>query len=339
MTGLSLRSWIGFALFGCFSCLVACESCEEKSNIPSLQLPFADNFDRPTLGSSWFTERPGRWKIQYDTKTQTGQLCVWQARNMPLFLRGKLPRNVVIEFDAWAKQGEGDVKIELFTDGKYHATGYVLIHGGWNNSWSIIDRLDEHNPNCRAHEAHQKTNCRRVMRGGPVAQKRYHWKVVRFGDTVEWFLDGKLYLRYPDPMPLEGSAHQFFAFSNWIAHVCFDNLQIKEYVPTPAQQIPQEHQGTPRPTETSPGVPSAPLPSTANNHHLQPQLPMPPKHTIPRTNSFPQPHVLQLHPANREQHKLRLYQPQILQRSQQLRTQGTMDRKILQIQTRSTTPK
>lgn len=310
---------------------VSCESCEQKGSVPPLTLPFADNFDRPTLGNQWHTERPGRWKIEYDTKTRQGQLCVFHARNMPLFLRGKLPRNVVIEFDAWAKQPEGDVKIELFTDGKYHATGYVLIHGGWKNSWSIIDRLDEHNPNCRSDQVHQKTHCRRVRRGGPVAQKRYRWKVVRFGDTVEWFLDGKFYMRYPDLMPLEGSAHRFFAFSNWEARVCFDNLQINEYTPAAAQQVPQERQDQRPSPQTPTSPPPAPLPPTANTQHLHPQLPAPPKHAIPPAHRLHQPPMIQLHQHKQEPQRLRLYQPQLLQQPNTQKP-GLFQPKTLQIQ-------
>ncbi|MCB9639249.1 MAG: hypothetical protein H6727_10195 [Myxococcales bacterium] len=175
---------------------------------------------------------PGRWRIQYDERTKQGRLCVEQARNNPLFLRGALPRDVVVEFDAYAQEKDGDVKIELFTDGRFHATGYVLVHGGWHNAMSIIDRLGEHNRDCRGKEQNQPANCRRWTRKQKVVmKKRHHWKVVRHDNKLMWYLDGKLFMRYDDPQPLEGKGHGFFAFSNWIAHVCYDNLSIRAYTP------------------------------------------------------------------------------------------------------------
>jgi len=208
-------------LFGLFALLLAggllgCEGCEEKK-AKKLSLPFSDNFNRVALGNNYSSESIGRWRISYNNQTHDGRLCVDNTRNNPLFLNLKLPRNVVVEFDAWAMENEGDVKVEIFTDGKLHATGYVLIHGGWNNRISIIDRLDEHNKN------------RRRRGGGPVRGRKYRWKITRHGDTVNWYIDGKFFMKYKDPKPLEGKKHGFFAFSNWKSHICFDNLRVAEF--------------------------------------------------------------------------------------------------------------
>jgi hypothetical protein len=40
-------------------------------------------------------------------------------------------------------------------------------------------------------------------------------------------IDGKPFLTFKDPAPLQGSEHQYFAFSNWEAPVYFDNLRIQ----------------------------------------------------------------------------------------------------------------
>ncbi len=207
--------------------LINCEGCKKEALDPPLKLPFYDNFDRPKLGDLWYTEAPGRWWIEYSSTKRDGRLCAEQAQNLPLFLKRTLPDEVVVEFDAWAEESEGDVKIEIFTDGRFHATGYVLIHGGWHNRFSIIDRLDEHNKD------------RRWVRGGPVKGRKYHWKVVRRLERdkktgrligiLEWFLDGKLFLSYLDRQPLLGQSHKYFAFSNWNARICFDNLKIYAY--------------------------------------------------------------------------------------------------------------
>tara|TARA_B100001989_G_scaffold253049_1_gene237708 strand:+ start:2469 stop:3587 length:1119 start_codon:yes stop_codon:yes gene_type:complete len=222
--------------------LGGCEGCDEKNQTPTLKVPFSDDFNRKTLGSQWFSEMSGRWRIVASAKNQRdGRLCVEQARNNPLFLLGRLPRDVEIEFDAWAHERTGDVKIELFTDGRFHASGYVLVHGGWNNSTSIIDRLGEHNKNCKWKQQSKRILCRRWKRGGPKKDRKYHWRVVRRGEKLQWFVDGKLYMQYHDPSPLDGKNHGFFAFSNWIAYTCFDNLKIRalETVTSSAGSAPQ----------------------------------------------------------------------------------------------------
>ena len=41
---------------------------------------------------------------------------------------------------------EGDVRAELFGDGTDHGSGYVLVHGGWGNTLSVLARLAENAP-------------------------------------------------------------------------------------------------------------------------------------------------------------------------------------------------
>ena len=75
------------------------------------------------------------------------------VKNNPLWLKAKLPENVAVDFDVRSMSPEGDIKCEIFGDGSDHASGYVLIHGGWNNSISIIARLDEHGASLAALQA------------------------------------------------------------------------------------------------------------------------------------------------------------------------------------------
>ncbi len=311
--------WMGPLLFavGLFA-WSGCEGCEETANVQSLPLPFQENFDRPTLGEAWFTERPGRWQIEYDTKTQKGKLCVWQARNMPLFLRKYLPRDVVIEFDAWAHHRDGDVKVELFNDGTFHATGYVLVHGGWSNKWSIIDRLDEHNRNCRyirnkkRHENNMRINCRRIKRGGPIRNRRYHWKIIRSGDTVFWYINGRLHLKYQDPMPLFGKSHRHFAFGDWVSRVCFDNLRISAYQKPVTQDTPKPRSPASAPLQRTTQIPAAPIPRTIGTSPkpLQPKSPRTPRPMVPKVTRLPLPNTIRLHPRSKRP-KLRIYRPHL----------------------------
>jgi hypothetical protein len=277
--------------------LAGCEDCVEVRT-KKLSLPFTDNFNRSHLGKMWRSEMSGLWRIEYNSKKGEGRLCVENARNNPLFLKGRLPRNVIVEFDAWALSDEGDVKIELFTDGRYHATGYVLIHGGWHNKVSIIDRLDEHNKN------------RKRRRGGPAKKRRYHWKVVRHGKTVYWYLNGGKtpYMTYKDPQPLEGRGHEFFAFSNWHAYVCFDNLRIRRWTPPPpvATRRPAPVRRRPAPTPPRTVAPVAdPLP---------PPPPTPAYQPPPEQPTVAQPQ--QVRPSHRRRKKrplrLRIMRPRLL---------------------------
>lgn len=266
-SSLLRRFWFFAFVSPVLPALVACEGCEDKTSIPALSTPFLETFDRSDLGAMWSSEMSGRWQIKYDPATRQGHLCGERAQNNPLFLRQTLPRDVIVEFDAWGLSDEGDTKIELFTDGKFHATGYVLVFGGWHNKISIIDRLDEHNRDCKANEQKAAVHCRRWTRGGPAKNKRYRWKVTRKNNLLSWEIDGKPYLQYDDPQPLEGKGHSFFAFSNWEAPICFDNLRITQpdeasKASAPAAPAPPPLLPTPPPLTPPPPPPSVSLPQT-----------------------------------------------------------------------------
>ena len=46
---------------------------------------------------------------------------------------------------------------------------------------------------------------------------------MRTNGTLQWFLDGELFMQYEDPEPLRG---KWFGFNDWEAPVAFDNLAI-----------------------------------------------------------------------------------------------------------------
>src|SRR5262249_48623033 len=137
-----------------------------------------------------------------------GALNAKGAHNHPLWLSKKLPPgDIQIDLDAWSNSPDGDIKIELFGDrrsfdpagNRYAATGYVLVFGGWKNSKSIIARMDEHGNEMASR------NAPRV-----IAKQRYHWRIVRRRDVIEWFIDDMAtpFLRYQDPRPLGGVGHE-----------------------------------------------------------------------------------------------------------------------------------
>lgn len=185
---------------------------------PPITAPWRDDFSRETVGGNWKATGKG-----YAVKD--GTLSAHGAKNHPLWLRSKVPRDVRIEFDAWSHEARGDIKIELFGDGAsfdpdgggYLASGYELIFGGWHNSKSIIARLDEHGD-----ELVQRIDVK-VEPG-----RKYHWRIERLGRSLRWYLDDQAtpFLSYDDPSPLEGDGHEHFAINNWESDTAFDNLVI-----------------------------------------------------------------------------------------------------------------
>jgi hypothetical protein len=177
--------------------------------------PFADNFSRAELGDAW-KSTGANYRIQ------AGELVIDHAYNHPLWLTHALPRDAVVELDAWSNSDAGDIKIELWGDGKsfaqttsYTATSYVFIFGGWHNSLSAIARMNEHGND-------------RQVRQQPrvVPNQHYHWRIARKGGHVDWWIDGQPFLSFDDPRPLRGADHAFFGFNDWEAELHFDNLKV-----------------------------------------------------------------------------------------------------------------
>ena len=195
-----------------------------KARVPAIGSSFADDFDRAEPGPDWLDTSNGAYRIA------GGKLNVTHAYNHPLWLRRKLPRDVVIEFDVMSKSPAGDIKVELYGDGesfdpdkdRYDPTSYVIILGGWDNSNSIIGRLGEHDDAVKAAKA------RDPRQPPPIALGRnYHFTITRQGGLVDWKLDGAPFLTWTDPAPLSGPGHEFFALNDWEADVYFDNLRIR----------------------------------------------------------------------------------------------------------------
>lgn len=185
---------------------------------PSLEAEgLVERFDGPTLGDLW-TQTGGPYRIQ------EGQLVVRGAQNRPLWLRRRIPDDVRIRFDATALSPDGDIKVEVFGDGtsaatapgRYTASGYVVIFGGWNNSTNLIARLDEHGAD-RALGPRRRVEVNRT----------YRFVVERRGRRLSATVDGELLASMEDEAPLRGRGHDHFAFNNWASHVRFDNLIIK----------------------------------------------------------------------------------------------------------------
>jgi hypothetical protein len=191
---------------------VSLSACQQKSE-PLAPIPFADDFERMGFGPFW--EQATGWSVR------DGAVRSEDAKNQPLWLRAHLPDDAVIELDLRSDSAVGDMKFEIYGDGKNHASGYILIFGGWNNTISCIARLDEHGAD------RQEFRQQGLVQPG----KTYHMKVVRKGKVLRWFIDGKLFLDNFDSDPLFGSGHDRLAFNNWQSRLTFDNLKIRAALP------------------------------------------------------------------------------------------------------------
>jgi hypothetical protein len=195
-------------------------ACKVKDP-PPITGVYTDTFDRDTLGEDYLATGDGY-------TVTNGALSAKGAHNHPMWLRARLPRDVRIEFDCWSTEKRGDIKVEVFGDGKsydpdggaYTAVGYEVIMGGWFNSKSIIARLNEHGEVGK--DVFQRADVK------VVPNKHYHWRIERVDKVLTWYVDDmtKPFLTFDDPHPLEGGGHEYFAFNNWETDTWFDNLSI-----------------------------------------------------------------------------------------------------------------
>jgi hypothetical protein len=191
-----------------------------------LAAPFRDAFERAELGGDW-NATSGAWRIQ------DGALCGRGAKNRPVWLVHRIPVNARIEFDATSNSPQGDLKVEVWGDGKSYstsasysnATSYILVFGGWKNSAHVLARLDEHKSDRLELRVDPDSD---DPRQHPVSEgQTYHFKIERSdGKTVRWFVDDVELHVLVDPAPLAGSGHEHLGFNDWDVPVCFDNLVV-----------------------------------------------------------------------------------------------------------------
>lgn len=212
-------------IFVALALVANCKSREVGSSASSLsaasvqglsggKLLFEDDFSRAELGESWHRGTgeggKGQWAIR------EGGVEGSVIRNDPLWLTVPLPDAIRVEFEAQALTDVGDLKVEIFGDGETHASGYVLIFGGWNNQLDVIARLDEHGKD-RKEQATRGVETKRV----------YKMAIVRAADGVlRWYVDGEVFMTYEDSSPLVGDGHRYFALANWNAPVRFSNVRV-----------------------------------------------------------------------------------------------------------------
>ena len=180
------------------------------------------------LGADWLpTRSPGEWRIE------KGQLCGVMNHNHGIWLNRTLPVNARIEYDAVGFSDDGDLKSEVWGDGKSFARGnsytdatsYLVIFGGWHNTLHVIARLNEHGDDRKVLPV-DKTSDDLRQRPAEKAQI-YHFKVERTdGKTIRFFVDNQEVLKWNDAAPLAGQGHDHLGFNEWEARTCFDNVKV-----------------------------------------------------------------------------------------------------------------
>ncbi len=184
----------------------------------------------------------GYWRVV------NGELLSPGVKNNPLWLQAPLPQNVSIEFTVRSEYPEGDIRVELFGNGSDPGSGYVLVHGGWNNSLSVLARKDVNAPSL---QTLQQQAARAADRMGlpstdlvktgiltedtpvrvearmPVQVRRvYHYRIERRGTLVRWNIDGQPFLELNDPFPLQGPGHDRLGLNGFESQIFFDNLRV-----------------------------------------------------------------------------------------------------------------
>lgn len=199
----------------------------DEAALPVLSEPFKDDFERDAIGDAYYATGNA-------FRIEAGRLCVKGARNHPLWLRHRLPLNARIQVEAEAASSDGDIKLEAWGDGRaaakgvsyVDATSYLAIFGGWKNRFHVLARLDEHAAN--RHELVIEPGSDDPRQQPVVPGHRYRLKLERTdGHTLRFWADDVEIASLNDAQPLAGARHDHFAFNDWEAPVCFDQLLVE----------------------------------------------------------------------------------------------------------------
>lgn len=180
------------------------------------KLVFTEDFEGSGLPPAWSTKSVV-WKVAQ------GRLTGARAENEGVWLSQPLPEQVRVTFTVSSASPDGDIKFEIFNDGKTHQSGYIGIFGGWKNSLNIIARLDEHGTDRLVGAEGQAV----------VKDRAYEMTVVRTDNRVRWWVDGQPFLTYADAAPLRGEGHNHLGFNTWHAPLSYDAVRVYDLAAQP----------------------------------------------------------------------------------------------------------
>jgi len=241
--GLSTRGWGILAAIVLLTQLPLLHYALLRGKPPTtVQLPYVQDFSEGSVVEKHFASVGGYWRVV------KGELLAPGVKYNPAWLLAKLPDDVAIEFTVRSEYPEGDIRVELFGDGTDPGSGYVLVHGGWNNSLSVLARKDVNAPSLQTLQQQAaraadrmglpsadlvKTGILkedtpvRVENRMPVQGRRvYHYRIERRGTLLRWNIDGQPFLELNDPFPLKGPGHDRLGLSGFESQIFFDNLRV-----------------------------------------------------------------------------------------------------------------
>ena len=201
--------------------LILLTGCQEKKARRYADTTRAGLSGGQVLFEEDFSKGLDRWRVEgKNWRVVDGALFTGDKpnNNQGIWLsEALLSQNVRIEFDARSVKGnndvfEGDIKCEFGGTKPEHIAGYVMIFGGWKNSLNTIARLEEHTGRMVTDDALK-------LEDG----KTYRIALVRLGNDIKWFIDGKPFLSAEDEAVLRGGN---FGFNNWNSRFYVDNLKI-----------------------------------------------------------------------------------------------------------------
>ncbi len=205
---------------------------DNSKNNSVASLPFFDDFNQ---GAS-------RWIVPAGASAKNGHV-VWHAGTdvKSLQLKSAIPmENIVVEFDGYAESNEIGVHI---TD--KNNIGYVYILGGWFNTKSGFD--------IGGNAENRQLVAGKVF----IPRKWQHYKIVRSGDLLEAFCDGRRIFKRTSSKHFGG--YGYLKFDTWNAVIGIDNIRIYRVAATLQTQRPNHRE--PITTSAAPGAGSTAKPS------------------------------------------------------------------------------
>ena len=155
-----------------------------------------------------FSHGASKWILPTGVLVKNGHI-VWNTGNFNgIKLKNPIPmEDIVIEFDGYAETNGINVWLQN-NDSK----GYTTIFGGWNNTQSGSD--------IGANEENRQLIAGKVW----TPKKWQHYKIVKSGDTLAAYCDGRLIFKRVSPKYFEG--YGYLKFDSWNAVIGIDNVRI-----------------------------------------------------------------------------------------------------------------
>jgi hypothetical protein len=210
--GKTVRAYIGSEMVASYVDAEPLGGRRAAYEVKDAQIDFSDA--RVTGGNLYdytFYRAPTDWYVSGGTWDMTSRWdCSpgwswyggWSDRVAAIWNKHSFAGDFVVDMFAACKRDGGyqhprDINMTIAGDGRDLASGYSLIFGGWNNTSTRI---------MRGTQAVAETS--KVLLPKDYQNQAHHkWfnlRVEKTGNTISYYVDRELALRYQDPNPLSG---------------------------------------------------------------------------------------------------------------------------------------